>query len=202
MSKFEYLKLADTIAAEIVDGTLRPGDRLPPQRSFAYERKIAVSTASRVYAELLRRGLVVGEVGRGTFISGDAMRGVAAPSEPRGIRIDLEFNYTMLPDQTALIAKSLNGLEKLAALDAALRQGTSVGTSAVRSVATAYLSQGAWSPAPEQLVFTGNGRQSIAAALAAVVPTGGRCGVEGLTYPLIKGIAPPPGTFLGPLSLD
>ena len=70
MSKFEYLKLADTIAAEIADGTLKPGDRLPPQRSFAYERKIAVSTASRVYAELLRRGLVVGEVGRGTFISG------------------------------------------------------------------------------------------------------------------------------------
>src|SRR3979490_3079372 len=78
MSKFEYLKLADTIAAEIADGTLKPGDRLPPQRSFAYERKIAVSTASRVYAELLRRGLVVGEVGRGTFISGEARRGVAA----------------------------------------------------------------------------------------------------------------------------
>ena len=125
MSKSEYLKLADAIAAEIADGTLKPGDRLPPQRNFAYERKIAVSTAGRVYAELLRRGLVVGEVGRGTFISGDARRGVAAPSEPRGIRIDFEFNYPMLPDQTALIAKSLDGLEKPAALDAALRQGTS-----------------------------------------------------------------------------
>ena len=88
MSKSEYLKLADTIAAEIADGRLKPGDRLPPQRDFAYERKIAVSTASRVYAELLRRGLVVGEVGRGTFISGDAKRGGTLPSEPRGIRID------------------------------------------------------------------------------------------------------------------
>src|ERR1700735_4846482 len=78
MSKSEYLKLADTIAGEIADGTLKPGDRLPPQRSFAYERKIAVSTASRVYTELLRRGLVVGEVGRGTFISGHARRGGAA----------------------------------------------------------------------------------------------------------------------------
>src|SRR5713226_10076204 len=105
MSKSEYLKLADTIAAEIAGGTLRPGDRLPPQRNFAYERRIAASTASRVYAELLRRGLVVGEVGRGTFISGDARRGVAAPSEPRGIRIDFEFNYPILPDQTALIAR-------------------------------------------------------------------------------------------------
>jgi DNA-binding transcriptional MocR family regulator len=202
MSKSEYLQLADTIAEEIAGSTLKPGDRLPPQRNFAYERKIAVSTASRVYAELLRRGLVVGEVGRGTFISGDARRGVAAPGEPRGIRIDLEFNYPMSPDQTALIAKSLNGLEKPAALEAALRQGTSVGTPAVRSVAAAYLSQGAWSPAPEQLVFTGNGRQSIAAALAAVVPTGGRCGVEALTYPFIKGIAARLGASLVPLAMD
>ena len=202
MSNAEYLKLADTIAAEIADGTLRPGDRLPPQRNFAYARKIAVSTASRVYAELLRRGLVVGEVGRGTFVSGDVRRGVAAPSEPRGIRIDLEFNYPMLPDQTALIAKSLEGLERPAALDAALRQATSVGTPAIRSVAAAFLSQGAWSPAPEQLVFTGNGRQSIAAALAAVVPTGGRCGVEALTYPFIKGIAARLGISLVPLAMD
>jgi DNA-binding transcriptional MocR family regulator len=202
MSKSEYLKLADTIAAEIADGTLKPGDRLPPQRNFAYEREIAVSTASRVYTELLRRGLVVGEVGRGTFIAGDARRGAAAPSEPRGARIDLEFNYPMLPDQTALIAKSLDGLTKPAALETALRLGTSGGTPTVRSVAAAYLSQGAWSPSPDQLVFAGNGRQGIAAALAAVVPTGGRCGVEALTYPFIKGIAARLGISLVPLAMD
>src|ERR1700709_387833 len=202
MSKFEYLKLADTIAAEIADGTLKPGDRLPPQRSFAYERKIAVSTASRVYTELLRRGLVVGEVGRGTFISGEARRGMAAASEPRGIRIDLEFNYPILPNQTALIAKSLDGLEKPAALDAALRQAPSVGTPAIRSVAAEYLSQGAWSPDAENLVFIGNGGQSIAAALASVVPMGGRCGVEALTYPFVKGIAARLGISLVPLAMD
>src|SRR5215813_1895508 len=202
MSKSEYMRLADAIAAEITDGSLKPGDRLPPQRNFAYERKIAVSTAGRVYAELLRRGLVVGEVGRGTFISGDAKRGASAPSEPRGIRIDLEFNYPMRPEQTALIAKSLGGLEKPVALDAALRWATSTGSPALRSVAAAHLSQGAWSPAPEQLVFAGNGRQSLAAALAAVVPTGRRCGVEALTYPFIKGIAARLGVSLVPLAMD
>lgn len=202
MPKADYLKLADVIAAEIASGALKPGDRLPPQRSFAYERGIAVSTASRVYAELLRRGLVVGEVGRGTFISGEARRGMAAPGEPRGIRIDLEFNYPQLPQQTAMIAKSLAGLDQPALLEMALKQGTSVGTAEARSIAAAYLSQGAWSPAAEQLVFTGNGRQSIAAALAATVPTGGRCGVEALTYPFIKGIAARLGIGLVPLAMD
>src|SRR5882757_2033449 len=110
MSKFEYVRLADALAAEIANGSFKPGDRLPPQRTFAYERKIAVSTASRVYTELLRRGLVVGEVGRGTFISAEARHGTIDPREPRGARIDLEFNYPQLPTQSALIATSLQGL--------------------------------------------------------------------------------------------
>src|SRR5712671_566123 len=132
MSKFEYLRLADAVASEIANGGLKPGDRLPPQRSFAYERKIAVSTASRVYTELLRRGLVVGEVGRGTFISGEARRGIAAATEPRGARIDLEFNYPMLPEQAVLIARSLEGLERPDVLQAALRRASSGGTPKLR----------------------------------------------------------------------
>jgi DNA-binding transcriptional MocR family regulator len=202
MSKSEYLKLADAIEADIGKGVLRPGDRLPPQRDFAYDRKIAASTASRVYAELLRRGLVVGEVGRGTFVSGETKRATAFPSEPRGIRIDLEFNYLALPNLPAIVAKSLSGLEKPAALEDALRTATSTGTPAIRSVAAAQLQQGAWSPSADQLVFTGNGRQSIAAALATVVPIGGRCGVEPLTYPFIKGIAARLGIALVPLTMD
>jgi DNA-binding transcriptional MocR family regulator len=51
-------------------------------------------------------------------------------------------------------------------------------------------------------VFTANGRQSIAAALAALVPPGGRCGVEALTYPFIKGIAARLGVTLVPLAMD
>ena len=202
LSKFEYLKLADAVAAEIASGALKPGDRLPPQRSFAYERQIAVSTASRVYTELLRRGLVVGEVGRGTFVSGEARHGIAAPPEPRGARIDLEFNYPQLPAQSAMIIKSLQGLSRPEALDVALRPATSIGTPAARAISAEFLSRKGWAADAGQIVFTGNGRQCIAAALAAVVPTGGRCGVETLTYPFIKGIAARLGITLVPLAMD
>src|SRR5581483_4435664 len=189
MSKFEYLKLADAVAAEIASGALKPGSRLPPQRTFAYERKIAVSTASRVYAELLRRGRAVGEVGRGTFISGEPRPTVS--SEPVRARIDLEISYPVLPVQSALIAKSLQSLNRPEALETALRQVTSGGTPTARSIAADYLSQRSrhWAPAADQLIFTANGRQCVAAVLAAIVPPGGRCGVEAFTYPFIKGIA-------------
>lgn len=203
MSRFEYLRLADAVALEIENGGLKPGDQLPPQRTFAYERKIAASTASRVYTELLRRGLVVGEVGRGTFISGKVARGdTATLTEPRGARIDLEINYPRLPTQAALIAKSLEGLDRPEALEIALRQGTSAGTQAARNVTASFLSRNGWSPNPDQIVFTANGRQCIAAALSAVVAPGGRCGVEALTYPFIKGIAARLGVTLVPLAMD
>jgi DNA-binding transcriptional MocR family regulator len=204
MSKFEYLKLADAIAADIATGVLKSGSRLPPQRSFAYERKIAASTASRVYAELLRRGLVVGEVGRGTFVSGEPRGRVDVSSEPQAARINLEINYPLLPVQSAMIARSLEALKRPEALDAALRQAASTGTQTMRNSAAEYLARQYpdWSPKPEQMVFTANGRQCIAASLAAVVPPGGRCGVEALTYPFIKGIAARLGVVLVPLAMD
>ena len=59
----DFRNIADKFAEEIQQGRLRAGSKLPTQRDFAYKRGIAVSTASRVYAELARRGLVVGEVG-------------------------------------------------------------------------------------------------------------------------------------------
>ncbi len=131
MSKFEYLRLADAVAAEIASGGLKPGDRLPPQRSFAYERKIAVSTASRVYTELLRRGLVVGEVGRGTFISGEARRGIAALSRAarRAHRSRIQLSAAADPggDDRQKPGRHCSGRKRS---KAALRQATSTGTQA------------------------------------------------------------------------
>jgi len=199
----DYMALADEFAAQISTGVLKAGERLPPQRQFAWTRNIAVSTASRVYSELLRRGLVVGEVGRGTFVSGDTKSGgLAATGEPRGSRIDLEFNFPILPAQFSLMAKSLEGLDRGDALQSSLQQSTSVGTARVRQVASQFLAAGGWSPRPGQLVFTGNGRQSIAAVLAALVPTGGRCGVEAITYPFAKGVAARLGITLVPIAMD
>jgi len=99
-----YTALVDEIAAAIASGRLKTGERLPPQRQFAYERGIAASTAARVYAELLRRGLAVGEVGRGTFVAGEAALLPPLRQEPFDGRIDLEFNFPTLPDQAALMA--------------------------------------------------------------------------------------------------
>ncbi|MGI5228748.1 PLP-dependent aminotransferase family protein [Actinoallomurus sp. CA-142502] len=198
----DYRRIADALAAEIAAGRLRPGDRLPPQRQFARRHGIAGSTAARVYGELVRRGLAVGEVGRGTFIRAAAPSSEPALAEPARARVDLELNFSLPPEQPALLARSLGGMLRPDVLADALTPMGAAGTRAVREAAAAMLSRPGWSPDPGRLLLAGNGRQAIAAALTALVPAGERVGVEELTYPLVKGIAARLGLTLVPLAMD
>ena len=63
-----YLSLAEQLAQAIRRGTIAPGDRLMPQRQLADRLDLSRQTVSRAYEELIRRGLVSGEVGRGSFV--------------------------------------------------------------------------------------------------------------------------------------
>jgi DNA-binding transcriptional MocR family regulator len=197
-----YHPVADVVAADISAGRLRPGDRLPPQREFARRQGIANSTASRVYAELARRGLVVGEVGRGTFIRAGTAPPSMALTEPSGARVDLELNYPVLAEQPGLVAESLARLLDNDSLFAVLQPIGVVGTPAAREAAASLLRRRDWAPDPDRILFAGNGRQAIAATIAALVPVGERLGVEALTYPVVKAIAGRVGVTLVPLAID
>ncbi|CTQ67925.1 aminotransferase-like domain-containing protein [Roseibium alexandrii] len=67
-----YLRLADQISADIASGALTAGTKLPPQRDLAYDLGVTVGTIGRAYATIRQRGLVNGEVGRGTYVLGSA----------------------------------------------------------------------------------------------------------------------------------
>ncbi|PNE38288.1 PLP-dependent aminotransferase family protein [Streptomyces noursei] len=203
MTGEDYRSIADELAAAITQGRLRPGDRLPPLRRFARRRRIADSTAARVYRELGRRGLTVGEVGRGTFVRTAPPATEPALAEPGGHRIDLELNFPVLPGHDALLARSLGQLlQQGDARVAALRPGTAAGTPAARQAAAAHLARAGWAPDAHRLLFAGSGREALAAAFAALVPPGERLGVEALTFPVVKGIAARLGITLVPLAMD
>lgn len=63
-----YLALCEAIADAIASGELRPGDKLPSQRWLSSRLGLALGTVTRAFQEAARRGLVVGEVGRGSFV--------------------------------------------------------------------------------------------------------------------------------------
>lgn len=199
----DYRRIADRIADDIAAGRLKPGERLPPQRVFARRRGIAGSTAGRVYAKLVRRGLVVGEVGRGTFVRAAPPASGHALAEPATTSpINLELNYPSVPGQSELLAPGLAPLLRPDVLTESLRTAPATGTAAAREAAAALLATPGWHPAPSRLAFAGNARQAIAAALASLVRPGGRVGIEALTYPLVKEIATRLGSTLVPLPMD
>ena len=201
MRATDYRGVADAVAAEIAAGTLRPGDRLPPQRDFAYARGIAVSTASRVYAELGRRGLVSGEVGRGTFVRSEPGRAVDLQPEPPPAALDLQRTHSRLPEQEAVLAETLAALAR-SGTEIGFSQYGPDGTPRARAVAAGFLARDGYAPKSADILFAGNGRQALAAALAALAPPGGRIGCEPLTYPVVKGIASRLGITLVPLAMD
>lgn len=198
----DYRAIADRIAADIAAGRLRPGDRLPPQRRFARDQGIAGSTASRVYGELVRRGLVVGEVGRGSFVRAGAQAVEPALAEPADARVDLELNFPILSGEAGQLSRSLDGLLRPEALAGALRPATVSGTPAARDAAVALLGRAGWTPDPAAVLFAGGGRQALAGVLAALAGPGERLGVEELTYPVVRGIAARLGITLVPLAMD
>ena len=198
----DYRSIADALAAAIQGGRLRPGERLPPQRAFAYERGIAASTAGRVYSELRRRGLVSGEVGRGTFV-----RDAAGPADATLIdrpltRVNLEVVFSVLDGHQPLLSNSLARLANGAGFAEALQPVGTTSPPGTREVAAAFLSRPNWSPGPAQVLFTGNGKQAIAAALAALGEPGSRVGVEQMTYPVVKAVAARLGIEVVPIPLD
>ncbi|WP_273726412.1 PLP-dependent aminotransferase family protein [Brucella gallinifaecis] len=69
-----YLQLADAIEDAITTGALPAGEKLPPQRNLAFDLKVTIGTIGRAYALAHERGLVTGEVGRGTYVLGKADR--------------------------------------------------------------------------------------------------------------------------------
>ncbi|KQX09495.1 GntR family transcriptional regulator [Streptomyces sp. Root431] len=200
----EYRRIADRVEAAVRDGRLRPGDRLPPQRVFARRHRIANSTAIRVYGELARRGLVVGEVGRGTFVrAAPPLPGPALAEATGAAPVDLQLNYPVAEGQSELMARALAALARPDVLaEAVSGPAAATGTPEAREAAASVLARPGWAPDPESVLFAGNGRQAIAAALSALVPPGGRLGVEALTYPLVKAVADRLGIRLVPLALD
>ena len=77
-------RLAEALERQVASGLYLPGDRLPTHREIARRAKVAIGTVTKAIDLLGRRGIVRGEVGRGTFVNarepaaGGVMRPVAA----------------------------------------------------------------------------------------------------------------------------
>lgn len=72
-----YRQLCDVLAGAIARGEIPAGTRLPAERDLATQLGVSRTTAAGAYRELEARGLVRGQIGRGTFVCADPEAGDA-----------------------------------------------------------------------------------------------------------------------------
>ncbi|MFE1842431.1 GntR family transcriptional regulator [Streptomyces sp. NPDC059515] len=81
---YEYVRIADLIAADIAAGRLPVGARLPGEQELAELHGVSVSTSRRVRRELVRRGLVTVLPAKGSFVARAAVEGGNDETPPPG----------------------------------------------------------------------------------------------------------------------
>ena len=64
-----YEQIYSQIRAQIIAGTLRPGDALPSIRALAKDLRISVITTKRAYDELEAGGFIYTVAGKGCFVA-------------------------------------------------------------------------------------------------------------------------------------
>ena len=63
-----YVQLVEQVRQALLNGTLRPGDRLPTVKEVVGALAINPNTVLKAYRDLEREGLVEGRQGVGTFV--------------------------------------------------------------------------------------------------------------------------------------
>ena len=64
-----YDQISSQLKAQIIAGTLRPGEALPSIRGLAKDLKISVITTKRAYDELEAEGFITTVAGKGCFVA-------------------------------------------------------------------------------------------------------------------------------------
>lgn len=64
-----YIRLADSIAAEIANGILAPGQILPSEPYLMQTHDISRGTVRAAMRELRERGLIKTNAGKGSFVA-------------------------------------------------------------------------------------------------------------------------------------
>lgn len=205
----KYRAIADALEADMATGSLAPGDRLPTHRDLAWRLKVTVGTVSRAYAEAERRGLVAGEIGRGTFVR-DRETHTGSPGWiATADRIDddagpirLHHDFPPPGDEVAEAAEALRVLAAGAMLPEVMAYQPHAGMARHRTAAATWVARRGLDVDPEDIVISSGAHNGVVAALASLTRPGDRVATEETCYPGIKGIAHMLGLTLVPLPLD
>ena len=205
-----YVAIADAIARDVAGGVLAEGTRLPTHRELAETLEVTVGTVTRGYDEARRRGLTVGEVGRGTFVR------TRVESEPFGWRdaaregagtgvIDMSLACPWIPpdgEEGRLLAKMLSQVAASRSLDELMCYHHTSALPRHLAAAAKWLGQLGLPVSPERIVVTNGGQHAMTVVLATMLRPGDTLMTAELTYPGLKAVAQMLGLNVRGVAMD
>lgn len=183
-----YLAIADQLARDLEAGRIKPGDRLPTHRELAWKLGVTVGTVTRAYAEAERRGLVAGEVGRGTFIRERSID-VPASHVADDDFVDLARSFPADTRPHVAVARLFGELATAPELPQLLSYATNLGLPAHRAAGADWLARSGLRVTPGEVVVTNGAQHAITIAMAAVARAGDAVLSEQLTFYGMKSVA-------------
>lgn len=186
-SRVLYSTVVESIERAIAAGSLHAGERLPTQRALAEHLGTAVGTITRAYFEAERRGLIVGEVGRGTYVS--KLEGNSAALAMHNPKIDMTISRPPNEGAGLCFANALRALSKRRDLSDLLGDEPTNGWLRHRLAADKWISGRGVPVTPDQ-VFACNGVQhALSVIFAALSKAGDVVATEELNYPGVRLLA-------------
>lgn len=199
----KYRVIAAALSEAIADGRLSAGARLPTQRELAWQLGVTVGTVSRAYAEIERRGLLSGEIGRGTYVrSGPPTQDLPMRPVVPAAMIDLTLNFPAPGDERIALGKALSDIAEDPRHGMLMDYQPDTGLAAHRAAGAAWIGRRGWPVDPNEVVVTAGAQHGIVASLAALTRPGDRILTEALTYQGIKPASSMLGLRLDGVSMD
>lgn len=190
--KPRYIAIADAIAADLTGGKLKAGDRLPPQRELAWKLGVTIGTVTRAYQEASKRGLLSGEVGRGSYLRDPRPNYAAAQSISSGVEpglLDLQMSAPPRVAQAADFEAALSDIMRDPGWADLLDYPSAQGFAQHRQAGAYWLKTCGVDIACDQVVLSAGAQASLISVLSTITTPGERILIEPLTYPTMQPIA-------------
>ena len=186
-SKPLYLAIADAITQDVEGGTLAKGDRLPPQRDLAWKLGVTLGTVTRAYKEAEQRGLLSGEVGRGSFIKqGNVVS--AIPSQGQEAEDLIDLTHAIPPpvvtgqEFDAALHSVMRDARKLDLLDYAPPDGFALH----KTMAKHWLKLSGIDASEREIFITAGAHLGLITVLEALTDPGDVIMAENVNYALLR----------------
>ncbi|MBY0558747.1 PLP-dependent aminotransferase family protein [Hyphomicrobium sp.] len=199
-----YLAIADAVTRAIDGGELLNGTRLPTHRSLADQLELDVTTVTRAYSEIQRRGLAEARVGQGTFVlaslpDSPASSLAAANNAPF---VDLSHNFPAGAPPLPNLRELANEVARDLDYGVLLGRQSDIGTVSHRAAGAAYLETLGVKAVGDDIVVCAGAQHGIAIAIAALTEPGESILMEATTFYGARTAARMLGRNVAPVAMD